>query len=68
MPAHVIPEELMNIEPITGQAAWNDLRVRISSAGAPNPQEPPEFGEIAPLPGAPQPADQLSCRTHAPGD
>ena len=56
----------MNSDPITGQAAWYDLRVRISPAEAPNAQEAPEFGEIVPLPGAPRPADQLSYQTHKP--
>ncbi len=56
----------MNSDPVTGQAAWYDLRVGISPAEAPNAQETPEFGEIVPLPGAPRPADQLSYRTHTP--
>lgn len=45
---HIIPEklddgELSNSDPVTGQAAWFDLRVRVSKA-APNEQ-----GETAPL-------------------
>lgn len=45
---HIIPEkledgELSNSDPVTGQAAWFDLRVRVTRA------EPDEQGETAPL-------------------
>lgn len=45
---HIIPEklsdgELSNSDPVTGQAAWFDLRVRVTKA------EPDEQGETAPL-------------------
>jgi anaerobic selenocysteine-containing dehydrogenase len=56
---HVIAEELpaaegrrmSNSDPVTGQAGWYDVRVRIRKAGADEPRETsPQF---APLPAAP---------------
>jgi len=56
---HVISEELQgadgkrmsNSDPVTGQAGWYDVRVRVSKAGADEPAETsPQF---APLPAAP---------------
>ncbi len=55
---HIIPEKLSdgalsNSDPVTGQAAWFDLRVRISKASPSEQGETePLFVATAPLPGA----------------
>ena len=61
---HVISEELpgkpgaarvSNSDPVTGQAAWYDVRVRIYKAGADEPQETsPQFEALSPAPGMKQ--------------
>ncbi|CAA7621477.1 molybdopterin oxidoreductase family protein [Magnetospirillum sp. UT-4] len=58
---HVISEELpdmiggrhvSNSDPVTGQAAWYDVRVRITKAGADEPAESfPQFDPLAKAPG-----------------
>ncbi|GAB4176633.1 MAG: molybdopterin oxidoreductase family protein [Rhodocyclaceae bacterium] len=56
---HLISEELpqaggriSNSDPVTGQAAWYDVRVRIRKAGAGEPgQSAPQFAPLAPYPG-----------------
>ncbi len=58
---HVISEELpaaadgnrlSNSDPVTGQAGWYDVRVRIYKADAAEPEETaPQFEEIKPVPG-----------------
>jgi len=57
---HLIREELpvagggtvSNSDPITGQAAWYDVRVRIYAAGADEPQETwPQAMPVKPVPG-----------------
>jgi anaerobic selenocysteine-containing dehydrogenase len=53
---HLISEELpggiSNSDPITGQAAWYDVRVRIYPAGADEPQvSAPQFAALKPYPG-----------------
>ena len=58
---HLISEELpanpdgsrySNSDPITGQAAWYDVRVRIYPAGADEPQQTsPQFNQIKAVPG-----------------
>jgi anaerobic selenocysteine-containing dehydrogenase len=58
---HVISEELppnpagahvSNSDPVTGQAAWYDVRVRIYKAGPDEPQETsPQFETMKPAPG-----------------
>mgnify|MGYP002775447346 CR=1 FL=1 len=57
---HLISEELptangarvSNADPITGQAGWYDVRVRIRKAGADEPKESfPQFGTVPALPG-----------------
>ncbi len=48
-----------NADPVTGQAAWYDLRVRIEKAEAPAATQPPPGGAAAPAratPGAAHPA------------
>jgi hypothetical protein len=57
---HLISEELpgagagrvSNSDPITGQAAWYDVRVRISKAEAGEPEQTsPQFEPMKPYPG-----------------
>ncbi|MEN9628140.1 MAG: hypothetical protein RJA10_1367, partial [Pseudomonadota bacterium] len=58
---HLISEELpvdkhgvraSNSDPITGQAGWYDVRVRIRKAGPDEPKESfPQFGSVPALPG-----------------
>jgi len=57
---HLISEELpasnggkvSNSDPITGQAAWYDVRVRIYAAGADEPQQTwPQVGPVSTVPG-----------------
>ena len=56
----------MNSDPMTGQAAWYDLRVRLTPAEAPAREEEAQFPQIRALPGAKKPAGVLSYRTHKP--
>jgi hypothetical protein len=76
---HLIPELLPaassyrygNCDPVTGQAAWYDLRVRIEKAPAPEiGKAEPQFPVFSRLPNmAPPPAIVRDARTHhdAPG-
>jgi anaerobic selenocysteine-containing dehydrogenase len=57
---HVISEELpgadgrrmSNSDPVTGQAGWYDVRVRVRKAGADEPaQTAPQFAPLPPAPG-----------------
>ncbi|RNE91515.1 sulfite dehydrogenase subunit SoeA [Marichromatium sp. AB31] len=52
LPEHVAGAHLSNADPVTGQAAWFDLRVRVYKAG---PKEPaitaPQFAPMPRLPG-----------------
>ncbi len=51
LPAHAAGEHLSNSDPVTGQAAWYDVRVRIYKAAEDEPHETsPQF---APVPAAP---------------
>ncbi|MEX2648568.1 MAG: molybdopterin oxidoreductase family protein [Alphaproteobacteria bacterium] len=54
---HLIPDVLgdrSNSDPITGQAAWYDLRVRVSKAPAPaDDHAEPRFATVPPAPGLP---------------
>ena len=58
---HLISDELpgnggqvSNSDPVTGQAGWYDVRVRLSRAAEDEPRESwPQFAAAAPLPGAP---------------
>ncbi|MEO7853531.1 MAG: molybdopterin dinucleotide binding domain-containing protein, partial [Rubrivivax sp.] len=63
---HLITEELpleaaagaaplSNSDPVTGQAGWYDVRVRIYKAGADEPQQTsPQFQTLRPFPGTPK--------------
>ncbi len=55
LPANASEREgrrMSNSDPLTGQAGWYDVRVRIYPAGADEPQESsPQFNALKPLPG-----------------
>jgi anaerobic selenocysteine-containing dehydrogenase len=52
LPASADGEHLSNSDPLTGQAGWYDVRVRIYKADATEPQESfPQFDPLKPVPG-----------------
>jgi len=52
LPAHDGNEHLSNSDPVTGQAGWFDVRVRIAPAGADEPEESyPQFDPARAVPG-----------------
>ena len=54
LPAHEGNEHLSNSDPVTGQAGWFDVRVRIEPAGEDEPQESyPQFDPAKTVPGQP---------------
>ena len=55
LPAHESGDHVSNSDPITGQAGWFDVRVRIYPAGAEEPhQTSPQFEPLKPAPGMAQ--------------
>ena len=54
----VLADGAPNADPVTGQAAWYDLRVRIRKADGP-PQSEPQFPTLPRPPGATEPAGLL---------
>ncbi|MCG5508915.1 molybdopterin oxidoreductase family protein [Ectothiorhodospira lacustris] len=57
-------DNVTNSDPITGQAAWYDLRVSITPAKPGEVGAWPRFESIRPLPGMPDSPDQVRYRTH----
>ena len=52
LPEHADGEHLSNSDPITGQAGWYDVRVRVYKAGDDEDQETfPQFKTVKPVPG-----------------
>jgi len=51
LPAHEAGEHLSNSDPVTGQAAWYDVRVRVYRAEDDAHESWPQFDPIAPYPG-----------------
>jgi anaerobic selenocysteine-containing dehydrogenase len=52
LPANACGEHVSNADPITGQAAWYDLRVRVYRAAADEPaMTSPQFAPMSLLPG-----------------
>ncbi len=52
LPAQTSGEHLSNSDPVTGQAAWYDVRVRIYKAAEDEPHETsPQFAPVPPAPG-----------------
>jgi len=55
LPAHRHGEHLSNSDPITGQAAWYDVQVRVYKADANEARETsPQFDPVLPVPGEPE--------------
>ena len=55
LPAHADGPNLSNSDPITGQASWYDVRVRVYKAGDDEPKvTSPQFEPLSPLPGQSQ--------------
>jgi anaerobic selenocysteine-containing dehydrogenase len=54
LPAHDAGDHVSNSDPVTGQAAWYDVRVRVYKAGDDEPKETfPQFATMPPAPGTP---------------
>jgi len=55
LPAHEAGEHLSNSDPVTGQAGWYDVRVRVYPAGKEEATETfPQYDEMPALPGTPE--------------
>ncbi len=55
LPGPEAGEHLSNSDPITGQAGWYDVRVRVYKAGAGEPRETsPQYPPMKPPPGVPE--------------
>ena len=57
---------LTNSDPVTGQAAWYDLKVNVSLAAPGETGAYPQFDTIKPLPDMAASPDVLTYHTHAP--
>ena len=55
---------ITNSDPVTGQAAWYDLKVKITPATDGAECSWPEFDTIKPLPGQSESPDELRYQTH----
>ena len=52
LPTHDAGEHISNSDPVTGQAGWYDVRVRVYKAGNNEPHiTSPQFDAVDPLPG-----------------
>jgi hypothetical protein len=55
LPAHSAGEHISNSDPVTGQAGWYDVRVRIYPAAAGEPEvSSPQFEPLKQVPGQPK--------------
>ena len=59
LPEKMGERRITNSDPITGQAAWFDLRVKITPAAADEAGIWPEFPEVKPFPGESEHPDEL---------
>jgi anaerobic selenocysteine-containing dehydrogenase len=66
LPAKTGERRMTKSDPITGQAAWYDLRVRIYPAAPGEEGVWPTFPTIKPLPQEPKQPDVLRYHTHKP--
>ena len=61
LPAHDAGEHVSNSDPITGQAGWYDVQVRVYKADASEPEvTSPQFEAMLPVPGEPERKSWLS--------
>jgi len=51
LPAHAAGDHISNSDPITGQAAWYDVRVKVTKAEDGADHSLPQFASMKPLPG-----------------
>ncbi len=58
----------LNVDPVTGQAAWFDLRVRLEKAEPDEGTTQPVFDALAPLDGLQAPPKELRFDGNAPGE
>ncbi len=56
--------EITNSDPVTGQAAWYDTRVKIYKADNQSNESYPQFNAVKPLPNAPEVPKILRYQTH----
>lgn len=56
--------DITNSDPVTGQAAWYDTRVKIYRADDQTPVSFPQFDTIKPIPNAPKQPSVLRYQTH----
>jgi anaerobic selenocysteine-containing dehydrogenase len=55
LPANAAGEHISNSDPVTGQAGWYDVRVRVYKAGDDEPKETwPQYNTMPSLPGTPK--------------
>jgi len=55
LPSHAAGEHISNSDPVTGQAAWYDVRVRVYKAeDQEKPETSPQFPTMLPVPGQPE--------------
>ncbi|MEJ2059912.1 MAG: molybdopterin oxidoreductase family protein [Gammaproteobacteria bacterium] len=59
-------DNVTNSDPVTGQAAWYDLRVKITKAAPGEEGSWPQFDHIKPLPGSNASPDVLRYAAHEP--
>lgn len=64
LPSKTGERELTNSDPVTGQAAWYDLRVKITPAAEGEEGVWPDFETIQPLPNGNVSPDQVRHQTH----
>ncbi|MDC0434416.1 hypothetical protein OAM69_02115, partial [bacterium] len=66
LPAQDGERGLTNSDPVTGQAAWYDLKVNVYLAAPGETGAYPQFDSIKPLPDVAASPDVLTYHTHAP--
>ncbi len=59
-----VPLRHTNSDPVTGQAAWYDLRVKVTPAAPDETGVWPQFEPLKPLPGAAPAPERLRYQTH----
>jgi anaerobic selenocysteine-containing dehydrogenase len=64
LPSKGDEREITNSDPITGQAAWYDTRVKIYKAEEGSDETFPQFEPIKPIPNAPERPTRLRYQTH----
>ena len=69
LPPHEDGDHLSNSDPVTGQAAWYDVRVRVYKASANDPdQSSPQFEPMKPFPGMEKKAGKRKWQAYFAGN